>query len=376
MTEQKKILILAHIYLPWLGGAEVALKEIAERVQGFEFIMITAWRDRKLPRHEHLGKIEVFRVGLGFFQLDQYLYPFIAPLKALRLHFKQRFSMIWAMMPSQAGLAALAFKLFQPQVPYLLTDQSGDSDWFWKIRTFFWWPVFKLIYKKADAVQVISEFLAKRAKKFGYQRGVYIIPNGVDIDLFTQSIPSKTQAELKNKLNIAKERVIISVSRLVHKNGLDTLIKAMKYIDNVKLILIGTGDQENKLRALATENKVIFLGHIKNKAIPRYLSVADVFARPSRSEGQGISFIEAMAAGVPVVATPVGGIVDYNRVAELVHFAEVDNPKDVSEKINELLNDEEKRNTLILNANSFVIAEYDWDKISREMSELFEQLIK
>jgi len=82
-----------------------------------------------------------------------------------------------------------------------------------------------------------------------------------------------------------------------------------------KLIIIGSGELEDSLKSLADRldlgQNVIFLGDINHDDLPRYLSVGDVFVRHSLSEGLGNAFLEAMACGIPVIGTPVGGIVDF-----------------------------------------------------------------
>lgn len=376
----KRILIFSTAYLPLVGGAEIAVKEITSRIDDIEFDLITAKLKSGLPAKEKIGNVVVYRVGVGVW-LDKFLLPVFGLSLAFKLYKTQRYSLAWAMMASQASVAAVFFSYLK-KVKLLTTLQEGDEEEHLKryvsgsslLYSLLIKPWHTLAIKKADHIQVISEYLAKRAKLSGAKCFIEVIPNGVDVDLFTQSIPSKIQFELKNKLNIANARVIISVSRLVHKNGLDTLIKALKYIDNVKLILIGTGNQENKLKALDVENKAIFLGNIQNNKIPSYLNIADVFARPSRSEGQGISFLEAMAASVPVVATPVGGIVDFIEHEKTGMLAQVDSSEDVAQNIQKLLDNEDLRKKIIENSLNLIKEKYDWDHIAQKMNKLFIKL--
>jgi len=376
----KRILIFSTAYLPLVGGAEIAVKEITSRIDDIEFDLITAKLKSGLPAKEKIGNVVVYRVGVGVW-LDKFLLPVFGLSLAFKLYKTQRYSLAWAMMASQASVAAVFFSYLK-KVKLLTTLQEGDEEEHLKryvsgsslLYSLLIKPWHTLAIKKADHIQVISEYLAKRAKLSGAKCFIEVIPNGVDVDLFTQSIPSKIQFELKNKLNIANARVIISVSRLVHKNGLDTLIKALKYIDNIKLILIGTGNQENKLKALDVENKAIFLGNIQNNKIPSYLNIADVFARPSRSEGQGISFLEAMAASVPVVATPVGGIVDFIEHEKTGMLAQVDSSEDVAQNIQKLLDNEDLRKKIIENSLNLIKEKYDWDHIAQKMNKLFIKL--
>ncbi len=383
--KRRKILIFSHIYFPWIGGAEIAIQEITDRIEDAEFVMITGWRDRKLAKSEKIKNVQIERVGVGNFYLDQYLYPFLAPFKAYQLYRKYNFDIAWAMMPSQAGMAALFFKLFfPPHLDYILTDQSGDSDMFWKIRTFFWKPVFRMIYKKAKKIQVISQFLKQRALEIGAEeRKVIVIPNGVDIERFSQDISDENKKVIRHGLGISdRDKVIITTSRLVYKNAIDVLILAFGRLIknhqffNVKLVIVGSGDEEKKLKALAEKlgiaDSVIFIGSVKNTDVPHYLSIGDIYCRPSRSEGQGISFLEAMCVGLPVVTTPVGGIVDFIRDKETGIFVQVDNPKDLAEKLYLVLTDDKLRDKIINSAKKMVIENYNWDRIVSKMERVLE----
>ncbi len=381
----KKILIFSHIYFPWIGGAEIAIQEITSRLKDTEFVLVTGKRDKKLAKTEKKGNVCIERIGIGQFFVDQYLYPFLAPFKAYNLHKKYNFDIAWAMMPSQAGMAALFFKLFFPSyLDYVLTDQSGDSDMFWKIRTFFWKPLFKMIYKQAVKVQVISQFLEKRALEMGAEKEkIFVIPNGIDVRKFSQTFSDEEKLKARQSLEIDdKDKIIITTSRLVYKNAVDVLILSFKYLVetykhlNLKLVIVGSGNQESKLKKIADElnikNNIIFIGELSNDKIPLYLAMSDVYCRPSRSEGQGISFLEAMCAGLPVVTTPVGGIVDFIKEGETGLLADVDNPKSLADKIYALLIDSKLREKIISNSKKMIVEKYDWDKIVNKFEELFD----
>jgi len=174
----KKILIFSLAYYPFVGGAEVAIKEITDRLgDDFEFEMVTCNLDGQQKEFERLGNINVYRIGRG--RVRKYLFPWLAYGKAIELQKENNYSAVWAMMANQAGWAALKFKKKFPQVKYLLTLQEGDSEWdiFW--RTFLIRPIYKAIYCQADYIQAISNFLAERAKKLGTKCPIGVVPNGV-----------------------------------------------------------------------------------------------------------------------------------------------------------------------------------------------------
>ncbi|MEX2013878.1 MAG: glycosyltransferase family 4 protein, partial [Parcubacteria group bacterium] len=89
--------------------------------------------------------------------------------------------------------------------------------------------------------------------------------------------------------------------------------------------------------------------------------------RPSLSEGMGNSFIEAMAAGLPVIATPVGGIVDFLEDGETGLFVEPGSPRLIAFQVQKLINDRVLHDKIIINAKRMVLERYEWDFIASEM---------
>jgi len=239
--------------------------------------------------------------------------------------------------------------------------------------------LFKKVFTKADYIQAISNYLADWARNMGAKALVEVVPNGVDLNNLKSKISNLKNADKNSK-------VIITTSRLVRKNGIDTLIKAMAELrvqhrmSNIKLQILGDGPDEKKLKDLAKELKVDdivqFLGHIEPEYVYEYLTVADIFVRPSRSEGLGSSFLEAMGAGLPIIGTKMGGIPDFLKDGETGLFCKVDDPKDLAEKIKKLMMDEDLARRIAENGRRLVLEKYDWNDIAQRMEEIFAKLLK
>ena len=350
----KRILIFSLAYHPVVGGAEIAVKEITDRIADIEFDMITMCFNTVHPKKEKIGNCTIYRITTS-----KNLYPFRAFLLARGLHKDKSYDAIWAIMANWAGFAALFFKFRFPQVPFILTLQEGDPIPYIKHKARFVFPLFKKIFTRADIIQTISRYLADWAREMDYRKRVEVIPNGVDVKKFTVDVQSRAL----DKENIT----LITTSRLVEKNGIKDIINALKFLPNVKLKILGAGPLESELKLLATGWPVEFVGYVSQDEIPKYLNEADLFVRPSLSEGMGNSFIEAMAAGLPVIATPVGGIIDFLRDGETGLFCEANNPKSIAKQVQRLIADEPLRNKLIANAKKMVEEKYDWNLVAREM---------
>lgn len=367
------IIIFSTAYFPFVGGAEIAVKEITDRINNFQFDMVTARLDGKLPKFEKIGNINVHRVGFGIPMLDKYLLPFLGCFKACNLYKKNHYRVLWSIMASYAGFGALFFKILHPKIPFVLTLQEGDAEKHILKQVGVFYPLWKKIFKKADLIQTISNYLADFAKRHGAVCPVEVVPNGADMEKFFVFNDQFSKSDLNLKED---EKIIITTSRLVEKNGISDLIESLRYLrGNVKLLILGTGPLEENLKLktknLNLGNRVIFLGQVDHKEMIKYLKISDVFIRPSLSEGMGNSFIEAMAAGIPVIGAPVGGIVDFLKDGETGLFCKVHDPESIAEKTEILLKDNRLRQRIISNARELVFKKYDWDKISSQINALF-----
>jgi len=174
---------------------------------------------------------------------------------------------------------------------------------------------------------------------------------------------------------------------LVAKNAVDDVVSAIALLPKqIKFIVFGTGPDGDKLKAqvakLGLEERVLFRGHISHAVMPKYLKACDIFIRPSRSEGMGNSFVEAMAAELPVIATQEGGIADFlfdekrNPEQETTGWAvDANNKEQIKMAVEDIINHPEKVKKVVENAKKMAIEKYDWNLISKRMDEdVFKQL--
>lgn len=399
---KKKILIFSLVYYPdVVGGAEVAIKEITDRVspRDVEFDMVTLRFDSNLPKFEKIGNVNVHRIGFTAkspkiadlvkfpLNLNKYLFTFISCIKASQLHKERKYDSIWAMMANYAGFGAMFFKASHPSVKYLLTLQEGDPIDYIKRRVRFVYPLFVRIFTKADFVQPLSKYLAGFARDMGYKGPMKIVPNAVNTAHFSKEFGAGELNELKTKLGKKADDIyIITTSRLVLKNAADDVIKSLVFLPpNYKFLILGIGPDMDMLKELGKKEdvseRVKFLGQVDHKEMPKYLKVSDVFIRPSLSEGFGNSFIEAMAADIPVVATEAGGIPDFLFDPDINPdheptglFCKIRDPKDIARQIKRFMEDTVLREKIIKNAKKMVMAKYDWSMIADDMENIFKEL--
>ena len=393
----KKILIFDLNYYPdHVGGAEVAVKEITDRIspEEYEFHMVCLGYDSKLPKVSTEGNVHVHRIGftkedvqledLHKFPLhfNKHLYLFLAPLKGLMLHRRLKFDATWSMMAHPSGVPQAIFGLFAPKVPRILTLQEGDPPEYMERLYRPIWPLFKRAFTKATIVQVISHFLEKWARDMGYEGEVVFIPNGASTQSAGARADENILAGLREKVGKQKGDVLlISVSRLVYKNAVDDVIKALALLpSHIKLLVVGGGDDEEKLRALAAEkgvsDRVQFTGHVDRTMTALYRQISDIFIRPSRSEGFGNSFASSMALELPVIATQEGGIADFlfdkkrNPDQKPTGFAvDKDAPEQIAKAVEYILAHPDEAKETAKNAYHMVMTTYNWEHIAKNMQE-------
>ncbi len=119
--------------------------------------------------------------------LNKILFQFLAPLRAYQLHRTYQYDATWAMMAHSCGVPAAIFKIFNPNVKYILNLQEGDPPEYIEKKMRPLWPLFKRAFTKADVIQPLSTFLAAWARKMGYTGPIEIIPNGANTKHFAQT---------------------------------------------------------------------------------------------------------------------------------------------------------------------------------------------
>jgi glycosyltransferase involved in cell wall biosynthesis len=221
-----------------------------------------------------------------------------------------------------------------------------------------------MVYRRASiciaaSLAIKNNFLAVGVKN------IEVIPNGIDLKRFENL-----------EFSQPKDFTVITVARLEEVKGIEYLIRA---VDDFNLIIIGEGSNRKCLEALTEElhleDKVKFLGEIPNKDIPANLKKAHCFCLPSLKEGFGIVVLEAMAAGLPAVATKVGGIVDIIKAEENGILVSPKNPREIREAIMRIKNNQELTTKLTENAKQG-LKKYDWNNIADRVEEVYKKTIK
>lgn len=371
----RRVLIFSTAYFPLVGGAEVAVREITDRLPNWTFDLVCARIRPGLPAIEKIGNVTVHRVGCGT-PFDKFLFPFWGAWKALWLS-GPREVFVWSILASYAGYAAVVYAWFRPLSKIVLTLQEGDPFERYEQKAGVLDFTRRWIFRRAGAVQVISRFLGVWATGMGFRGEPVIIPNGVDLDRFTQRISIEERRTLRASFGFHEDDVIlVTTGRLTLKNAVDDLIRALAFLPStMKILSIGDGEDKEKLEALVAElglaGRVALVPKQDHAEMGKTMQAADVFVRASLSEGLGNSFLEAMAASLPIIGTPVGGIPDFLIDGKTGVFCQPRDPASIAAAVKRIQGDPDLRAKLIENGKKLVQETYGWDRIARLMDDLF-----
>lgn len=165
-------------------------------------------------------------------------------------------------------------------------------------------------YKYSDAIIAPTQKTKELLESYKLTNPIYIIPTGIDLDRFKKKVSVLEKSKLKKSLNLSsKSKVLVSIGRVAKEKNLDEIIEYLpdlvKKDENIVLLIGGDGPYkkniEQKVKKLKMEKYVRFLGMIPPQNTYKYYQLGDVFVCASTSETQGITYIEALACGIPLV---------------------------------------------------------------------------
>ena len=239
--------------------------------------------------------------------------------------------------------------------------------------------------RKAECVITPSN---KTAKYLKYKckvknKPIYVIPTGIDIAPFKSSnFTEEERDNLKKSLGIKpNEKIILFLGRVASEKSIDVIMDIMPSIfeehPDYKFLIVGDGpskkDLEEQARKLNIDKNVIFTGKVPWNEVPKYYNIGDVFVNASITETQGLTFIEAMSAEIPVVAKYAPNL------SEFIHTNKngilVKKNSDFKKAIIDVIENEKLRKTLIRGGNE-TAKEYSIEVFGDKLEMLYTEIIK
>jgi len=209
---------------------------------------------------------------------------------------------------------------------------------------------------------------------------ITVVPCGVDTDAFRPL----DKAGIRRELGLApKEQVVLFVGRIEPLKGIDVLLRAVSHLDGLFRVLVIGGDgkdvaRKSELAVLAAElriaDKVTFLDAVPHEALPLYYNAADICVVPSYYESFGLVAVEAMACGVPVIASRVGGLKETVQDGQTGYLVPWLCPEPFAERLELLLNNEPLRRSLGREARA-AAERYHWSEVAARVEDVYHDLV-
>jgi phosphatidylinositol alpha-1,6-mannosyltransferase len=374
----EKILCITNDFGPRAGGIETFVIGLIERLPRSRVIVYTSaqdnseFYDRKWL--EDFG-VEVIR------DKAKILLPTPGVAFCVNALVRER-NISTAFFGAAAPLGLLSRSLRKAGVKHIIALTHGHEVWWSKV-----WPftmAMKFISRNVNHLTYLGEYTRNAiAQSMSVEDATKMVKIAPGID--TEHFSPRDAHQLREDLNIAKKKVIVSVGRLVHRKGQDVLIEAMptilKEVPYAHLLMIGEGPYrsylENRVKSLGIQESVTFIGRIQYSDLPRYICVGDVFVMPSRSrlaglevEGLGIVYLEASACGLPVIAGNSGGAPDAVLEGETGLVVDGTQKEAVAASTIELLLDSQRSKAMGVRGREWIIQEWRWDIWSARFAEL------
>lgn len=372
MNKKIRITHVARFAYPHIGGIEAVISQINESLPNEEF-------EKEVYCCSNTEKSSIEN-GVKYNRF-KYLFNFAANSISPQLFFKMMFyktDIIHFHMPviQNVVIWAILYHLGLLRYKKMFITYHGSIVGYEKYMKPFW-GLYKYFYKKADKIHVLSpNVIESDSILTPYRDKCVIVPYGIDTN--TELCLAEVQ---KIKEQYSNKKIILCCGRLVKFKGFQYVIEAMKNVENAILLIMGDGPLMNSFKAYIDENnlknQVILLGAVSDKKQKEiYYQACDIFVLSSiqTSESFGIVQLEAMKYSKPVINTNLGTGVNYVSIdKETGLTVEPENVEQLTNAINELLNNDELRLQYGQNARERVKKMFKLDNVLNKYIEIYEE---
>ena len=374
-------MLLNYEFPPLGGGAGRATHNVAKGLanSGHQVAVLTSGIKGQKPR-EYLDGFTIYRVrswrkgihDCGY--RGALIYVFMAAIKYIQLTKVEKYDVIHYFFSIPTGLISLLPGSHR-KIPYIVSLRGSDVPFYDVVNKKLQWfhnllrPINRKIWLNAEKVVAVTSSLRSTAYRTARDLEIEVIPNGIDSAIFNPQEPIEmTKGKLK----------LITVTRLIARKGIQHVLQALSELSNekVNLLIVGTGNYENQLKemtdALSLHQTVKFYGYCPNEKLPMLLNQHDVFILPSLTEAFGNSFAEAMACGLPVIGSKIGGIPDLVKDENGI-LVEPGDIVQIKAAINNMIASEAMRIRMGKENSKLIQNRYQWKNVVERYLGIYEQ---
>jgi len=349
----------------YAGGAESLLKNFlieAKKYQNFQIDVCTLYSRNIFKQELITNDIKLFDLGLSF------KYNFLGLLKLIKIIRSDSYDIVHVHLFPADIFVAISSLFLPKRTKFIFSEHSTynrrRSSKFFKI-------IDKFTYSRYQKIICVSEMVKKALIDW--------LPEVTSKTIVIRNATPVYDLKIKEQSNGYD---VLFVGRLERAKGVDILLESIKllkskYRRSLKIGLVGSGSLEKKLKTTAEKLKISenveFLGIRKD--IDTLMQKSKIFVLPSRWEGLPMVILEAMASGIPIVATKVGGIPEIIEDGKDGILVEPENPEELAKAILRLLSDVNLRSLISLNAYKKVKEEYSIERYIRDLLNLYCELV-
>jgi glycosyltransferase involved in cell wall biosynthesis len=369
------------LFFPYLGGIETHVREISKRLVklGVDIKVYTTDPSGKLPKKENIDGVEIHRFRSyapnSMYYFSPNLFFELGKVKHAKIIHVHSF-------PDFPSLAAALVKdiikkpiVFTPHY-WGSSHVTGTSIWRTSVKNFYNRRLGKFTFSKFNKVVTISNFEKEiLVEKFEVaEKQLRYIPNGVDTEKIKDITRKKTGVS-----------TILYVGRLEEYKGVNFLINAFprikSFFPEARLVIVGKGSYKLELVSLANnlgvQDSTEFLENLSGEELMQLYLSSSLFVTLSQYEALPVALLEAMAHGLPVIATSVGGVpevIQSGKNGFLLDYPP--NEKTLINIVKPLLEDPELSNKVGSSAKQTILSKFSWDDVARNLLSLYREIIK
>lgn len=371
-------------YYPIWGGAENQLRQLAPHLvdNGCTVTVLTRRWKATSPKRDIDGKTKIIRLGVSgdntistaIFIISLIIFVIFnrRQIDILHSHGAVKMGALCSLLARVLRLKNVVKIATAGHIPLLCNTVVGR--------------IMLMLFKSSDVIIAMTKEIVDELKAINMdKKRMFIITNGVDCTRFSP-LKSKDKTDLRTRNGIRKDSIVMLFSgRIVHRKGLDVLLRAWHQIyqhqHNIHLLILGSGktqkdsveeDCVNYVELKQLEN-ITFVGET---VFPeKFLNMADIFVFPSRIEGFPNALMEAMASGLVVVSSNIGGVQSLirDRLNGVLFISGDSN--DLADKLIEVMDPLESSRELGREAREYMKVNYAFEKIAGEYVALYQNVL-
>lgn len=384
-----RVCMLSFYYFPHYSGSAIQARNLSLKLQarGVELFVVSANLTGS-PASEIVEGIQVYRLPVLKYEPLQVL-SFMLSLAVFLFRQRHRYDVIHAHGTFQHAAASLVARLLGKKTLLKVAMAGSDIDFARQGRLWGW--ANRFMVSRFDRFIAISRIIQEEFRQHAFAAGrVYLLPNGVDTDVYRPCATRQEKSQLRASLGLADKPTACFVGIIISRKNVDLALRAWREVRrqgiDAQLVLVGPLPErsdagayryyEELLKFVSDEglqDSVIFTG--LQSAVPSYLRAADIFLFPSKQEGMPNALLEAMASALPSVASKISGTEDLIEQGRNGYMFPLDDETSYAQALIELLRNPELTQRVGAQARSFVEQSYSLRALSVRYEQIYRELI-